>query len=628
MQQPRRLRKRSLAVLLALTLGVSAASSLPQISAANTDAVPLGTYEAEDFCDDQVWTDIYGTVIGGGYSGDGFIYLTNSTITITVTVEEEGMYDISVRCAQILDTDTRLQTYSVNGTDYTYKLAYSADWVDVSFGIVRLQAGENVIQFKPYYGYACYDTITISEANLPTLCGTSETCDENATSETKSLMSYLNSVYGTNIISGQQEIYGGGHDGDYEQEFEYIYETTGEYPAIRGFDLMNYNPLYGWDDGTTERIIEWVNDRNGIATVCWHINIPSNFDSYTIGEELDWTACTYGTNSTFSVANAVTSGTKENQYLDLAIACLAEQLLTLQENNVPVIFRPFHEAEGNGGLDGSGSWFWWSQDGVEAYKDLWIYLYTALTEDYGIHNLIWEENLYAWSSESAEWYVGDDYVDIVGWDKYDTVYNRHDGLTSGPNEDAESSIFYSLVEYVNNGKMVSMPENSTIPSLSNLLIEKAGWLYFCTWYDNGSDNFISGSDYQNVDTLIELYQSEYCITLGELPSDLYTSAGSSSSEEPEEPTTTEPTSTDPTDDAVTTEPATGTYLMGDVNEDGDVSIIDVILLMQMITGTEKTTDYALVVGDVNGEEGLSSDDALVILRYLVDLTTLPDAPNA
>ena len=28
--------------------------------------------------------------------------------------------------------------------------------------------------------------------------------------------------------------------------------------------MMNYNPLYGWDDGTTERIIEWGNERNGI----------------------------------------------------------------------------------------------------------------------------------------------------------------------------------------------------------------------------------------------------------------------------------------------------------------------------------------------------------------------------
>ncbi len=48
--------------------------------------------------------------------------------------------------------------------------------------------------------------------------------------------------------------------------------------------MMNYNPLYGWDDGTTERIIEWGNERNGIPTVCWHINLPTDFANYEIGE--------------------------------------------------------------------------------------------------------------------------------------------------------------------------------------------------------------------------------------------------------------------------------------------------------------------------------------------------------
>ena len=104
--------------------------------------------------------------------------------------------------------------------------------------------------------------------------------DPNATKEAQGLMNYLCDVYGKNIISGQQEIYGGGHTEDspngysgdellgYETEFEWIKKNFGDYPAIRGFDMMNYNPLYGWDDGSTERIIEWANDRNGIPTVC------------------------------------------------------------------------------------------------------------------------------------------------------------------------------------------------------------------------------------------------------------------------------------------------------------------------------------------------------------------------
>ena len=62
-----------------------------------------------------------------------------------------------------------------------------------------------------------------------------------------------------------------------------------------------------------------------------------------------------------------------------------------------------------------------------------------------------------------------------------------------------------------------MPENDTVPSLENMLIEKAHWLYFCIWYDNGSDNFLTGKNKNNYDTLKEIYQSDYCITLDELP---------------------------------------------------------------------------------------------------------------
>lgn len=97
-------------------------------------------------------------------------------------------------------------------------------------------------------------------------------------------MQYLSSVYGKHIISGQQEIYKYGPH-DFEYEFNYIHDTTGKYPAIRGFDYLNCNPLYGSEDGTTDRIIQWVNDNpysenQGIATASWHITVPKNFSSY------------------------------------------------------------------------------------------------------------------------------------------------------------------------------------------------------------------------------------------------------------------------------------------------------------------------------------------------------------
>lgn len=121
-------------------------------------------------------------------------------------------------------------------------------------------------QLKAGWGFAYFDTFTVDYADLDPLDVQPVLSDSQVTPETQLLMNYLTEVYGNHMISGQQEIYGGGNDGNSEPEFDWIYNLTGKYPAIRGFDLMNYNPLYGWEDGTTARMIDWVNNWGGIAT--------------------------------------------------------------------------------------------------------------------------------------------------------------------------------------------------------------------------------------------------------------------------------------------------------------------------------------------------------------------------
>ena len=631
---------------------------------ANATQFPF-TIEGEDMTGATLWTSIYENE-APGYSGEGFVYITGNPVSFKLTVPEDGMYKVNVRGIQILNQGGRLETIAINGVEYSKTVPYYREWTDIDFGVVRLKAGENEISFLNKYGYLAIDTVTVSMAEFPDVTTASGVpCDPKATNEAKALMKYLHSVYGKHILSGQQEIYGNGHevqtsirydaekdicvdekgveytidressdtddagnkfywhcsgaDGktytyntqnriyvyqNYEQEFDYIYDLTGAYPAVRGFDFMNYNPLYGWDDGTTQRVIEWVNERGGIATACWHINIPTDFDTYTPGEAVDWSKATYKVNHQFKIANAVKEGTKENEYLDLAIEDLAEQFIILQDNNVPILFRPFHEAEGNPSttsdpIDGSGAWFWWSQDGAEDYKELWKYLYTQLTEKYDLHNIIWEQNLYAWSDASAEWYSGDDFVDIVGWDKYDTQYNRHDGLTSGPNEDCNSNVYWSLYDYVKGNKMAAIMENSTIPSLGNMTVEQTAWLYFCTWYDNGQENFMSSDDYNNPDTVKELYQSDFCINLDDLPEDLYVYSGQSD------------------------------IMYGDTNEDGEVNLADAVLIMQNIANPSKykISEQGKLNGDVdeNGD-GITSNDAFKIQQFVLGIITTLD-PN-
>lgn len=602
--------KRFSSALTAAVMTASIAGAMPVIAEETTEESNV-VFHSE--CEDltladgmEVWTSIYDTQLPG-YSGEGFIYLTNGSMKFEIEVEEDGMYEISTRYAQILSEDGRDQTISVNGSNYMVSFPYADTWQDISFGIFRLKAGVNTIEILPQYGYASYDTITVEKAVFPELDIEPTLSDPEATIETQGLMNYLCEVYGKNMLSGQQEIYGGGHTEDspngysgdellgYETEFEWIKKNFGDYPAIRGFDYMNFNPLYGWDDGTTERIIEW-GERNGIPTVCWHINLPNDFASYEIGDTLSWEDCSYKPNTSFSVANATVEGTKEYEYVMLTIDCLAQELLKVQDAGIPIIFRPYHEAEGNQGI--GNAWFWWGYEGPEPYKALWKQLYTTLTEKYGIHNLIWEFNSYTYTT-SPEWYPGDEWVDMVGFDKYNTEYNRHDGKTSGPNEDAISSTFYSLVDLTDNKKLVAMSENDTVPSLSNILTEKAYWLYFCIWYDNGQSNFLSDSErYNDFNTLKETYQSDFCITLSELPDWKFYAYGMG-------------------DLPIPTEPSYD-FISGDVNKDEVINIFDSVKLRnRLVMDDEDLILYNAEPADTTGDGHVDVADLVLLNQYLL-----------
>ena len=244
------------------------------------------------------------------------------------------------------------------------------------------------------------------------------------------------------------------------------------------------------------------------------------------------------------------------------------------------LWRPLHEAE--------GAWFWWGAEGAEPCKQLYRLLYDKLTNEYGLDNLIWVWTGYTFPT-SADWYPGDDVVDMVGYDKY----NAADGL---PNLSSISSTFYSLVQSTDGEKMVAMTENDTIPSLENLINDKASWLYFCPWYMN----YLTSEQNNPVDNLIEIYNSDYCITLDELP-DLKTY-----------PITEDKPSENPT-----TEPSTETnhVLYGDANEDGQVDIADATAIIQHMGNPD---EYALSAqGAVNADivntgDGVTGADAVAL----------------
>ena len=509
-------RASALAMSAALALNGSAAGAAVRFIA---DAADDAKFEFED-------ADVTGKTApetNSTASGGSVLYMKDDgVIEMEFEVASAGMYDLVIYAHGV--GGSKQQDLYINDASQGSLSIPEGDTYQPIKSAVKLNAGKNTLKIKSSWGWTMFDYFTVGTTVLPDIKASQTTpCDPLATKETQSLMAYLNSVYGKNIISGQQEIYSGGPHG-LETEFEYLKDTTGHYPAIRGFDYGNFCcPAYGSDDGSTKRIIEWVKEKNGIATASFHINVPNKMESYTIGDRIDWAQTSYSAkDNDFSPEKAYTKGTKEYDYYRQSLETLAAEFKKLEAEGVPVIWRPLHEAEGGGGE--TGSWFWWGKEGSAVYKELWKYTYTTLTEDFDCHNLIWEWNSYNFDT-SANWYPGDDYVDIIGYDKYSCVkyLAENNWQASYVHDDGSySSTFYSIMEKYDSKKMVSMAENDSFSTVGNLTEDKAGWLYFCTWYDGGGKtNFLSDPIFNTKEDTIEMYQSDYCITLDELPEDLY-----------------------------------------------------------------------------------------------------------
>jgi mannan endo-1,4-beta-mannosidase len=305
----------------------------------------------------------------------------------------------------------------------------------------------------------------------------------NASPESRSLLSFLHSIYGRKIISGQQE----GWRGTSQLGFElnYVQDASGKLPALLSMDLLPYtNAREIRRETTGQRIadhgIEWYVKRNGIVSLCWHWQAPMHGRAF------------YTKDTRFRPARAVLSGTPENQALLADIDLIAEELRALQDAGVPVLWRPLHEA--------NGRWFWWGTDGPEPFKKLWIILFERLTVHHQLNNLIWVFSPGA-GVELAAWYPGDPYVDIVAPDHYPMDGN------DGPAKD----IFEEMVALTGGSKLIGFGENGPVPAPDKLVSSKAGWLFFIAWSGK------TLTDFNSKDRIRTAYNHPYVLTLGALP---------------------------------------------------------------------------------------------------------------
>lgn len=330
-----------------------------------------------------------------------------------------------------------------------------------------------------------------------------ELSNASATKEAKNVYDYLVEQNGKKILSGAMANVNNNND-----FADWIYKYTGKYPALTCYDFIHFHYSgQNWIDYSNIKPAQTQWNNNGLVAYMWHWVVPKSQDDYNAK-----TYSNYAYDASFDVNAALTEGTWQNECINNDIKEIAGYLKLLQDQNIPVLWRPLHEAAGDYSW---GSWFWWGSKGVEATKKLWIYLHDKLTKEYGLNNLIW-----VWTAQTSDAganasvdkikaaYPGNEYVDIVGTDIY-------------AKDDQSQIAIYQLLQQMTGGKkLITLSETGLVQNPDKCITEGANWSYFMIWYTNDIHKTSDTTDgFGNTTTSLKsVFNSSYVINRDQMPS--------------------------------------------------------------------------------------------------------------
>lgn len=493
---------------------------------------PVTTVEitATDFGTDWDWEKritIPSATFSKMESGDYLSFTTESSASSAT------YYQLSLKMASdfLGDGDTCVNISSYSSKYNTISLEQAAQTTIIYPTEAHIQSLKaNGLTITGYGVLLTKMTITKPSTNPIT----ANLSDSKATANVKRLYKYLREMYGSKVITGQME---NAWSNDFNQLGK-VYEKTGKYPALMGFDFIDYTGI-SWDasgfNKQTERAINFwngkdyngnkISDNHGIAAFCWHWFDPLHKDySYKPGDGTDGTTSFRIPYNTKTDSWDTTSDAYKAILSDMDV--VAAELLKLQNEGVPVIWRPLHEGAGNVGLyNNTGTaWFWWGAGNStnindmrnedlcgECYIALWKLMYDYFTNTKGLHNLIW-----LWNGQNSKFYPGAEYVDMIGDDIY-----------ADPKDYSNQKSAFTKFQNMDTSKMVTLSECGNMPSLDSCITNGATWSYFMVWNDNSAgensssddsnNNFWYGEKYNTDAHKTEVYTNEYAVTLDLLP---------------------------------------------------------------------------------------------------------------
>lgn len=235
--------------------------------------------------------------------------------------------------------------------------------------------------------------------------------DTKATPETKNLYHNLHLLAKQHTLFGHQHAteYGHGWQGDADRSD--VKSVTGSHPAVIGVDFSSFTAGSQQENDNykvhVKKIVEDTYNRGGVITVAWHFPNPVSGGGFYWKDSVSLPAVRY----------LIPGGQAHEKYKDIlkGIGDWAHSVKGNDGKLVPMIFRPFHEFDGD--------WFWWGRSHctTEEFVSLWKFTVAYLRDSLGVHNFIYAfspDNQFLTAEKYLERYPGDAWVDMVGMDNY------------------------------------------------------------------------------------------------------------------------------------------------------------------------------------------------------------------
>jgi len=274
----------------------------------------------------------------------------------------------------------------------------------------------------------------------------------DATPEARELLKRIDAISGHYTLTGQHNF-----PNHLSRWSDRIYDLTGKFPAVFGSDFG----FAGGEDkdsvlGRPAMIEEAKRQyRNGaVIALCWHEVRPTDDEPVTFRDSVQ------GKLTDFEWNELLTPGTEINKRWIEQVDVVAGYLKQLQDAGVPVLFRPYHEMNGN--------WFWWGgRPGEKGSAALYRQIFDRFVHVHHLNNLIWVWNTDRPSPNAgklADFYPGAQYVDVVTIDIYGEFLQS----------------YYDTMLSIAGDKPVALGEVGAMPSL-DVLAKQPRWAYFMVW---------------------------------------------------------------------------------------------------------------------------------------------------